>query len=165
MRLKSIARLAVLLFTCVGAALASAQGCPPGQYPVTGQGWNYCAPVPGSNQDAQPAPPTQAWKSRWQSIATDATKGALGTSVGQATASLAERAALADCRAKGGDACKVQITNGNGCVAMITGEKFLNTKSGATKAEAERSGLSLCNSEDTNCRVYYSACSLPEKVP
>lgn len=49
--------IALLMFWARGAY---AKGrCPPGQYPVGGQGVGGCAPIPGygGNQTAQPAPP------------------------------------------------------------------------------------------------------------
>lgn len=50
---------------------AWAQGCPPGQYQIGGQGAIACAPVPqGSSQETAPAPrPLGKWIKTWGAIA------------------------------------------------------------------------------------------------
>lgn len=77
----------------------------------------------------------------------------------------AELLALDDCKSKGGTNCTVAISYGNGCVAMVFGDSLLTTGSGGTKEEAENKATHSCSSGDTNCRVYYSACSLPVQRP
>ena len=154
----------VLLVALLTIQCATAQGCPPGQYPVVGQGWNYCAAAPNSAAQSQQAEPSPVWDSRYQSVAADIPKGILGTSRDQTTAIVAEQVALTDCKAKGGVSCEIQITNSNGCVAMAVGNTRLNLKSGDSKDEAEGKALRSCNEEDQNCQVRYSACSLPKRV-
>jgi Domain of unknown function (DUF4189) len=159
-----------LLFAllCLAVSLqAAAQGCPPGQYPVAGQGWNYCAPVPGAAQEeAQPARQNQfKWRNHWQATATDNDAGVLGTSVGQSSADAAEKKALIDCRSKGGKKCEVEISYMNGCVAMAVGEKQAATNGGLTKDEAIRKALAICGKGDSTCQPYYSSCDLPDRVP
>jgi hypothetical protein len=164
MRLKFSAML-ILLVISATCAVVHAQGCPPGQHPVVGQGWNYCAADPESNNASDTSQsPTPIWENRYQSIVTDKTKGILGTSTGKTSSNLAEKAAMADCQAKGGKVCEIQITNENGCVAMVVGNRVMNSSSGQTKDAAERKGIDLCSTEDTDCHVYYSACSLPERI-
>lgn len=141
-----------------------AQGCPPGQYPVVGQGWNYCAPAPNASLESQQVAPSPAWEARYQSVAADIPKGILGTSRDQTSAIVAEQVALMDCKAKGGVSCEIQITNGNGCVAMVVGNTRLNLKSGGSTQEAEAKALRSCNDEDQNCQVRYSACSPPKRI-
>lgn len=140
-----------------------AQSCPPGQYPVVGQGWNYCAQVP-NNEPAESSAPVVTWKDQWQAIAVDKDKAALGTSRALPTRAAAETTALSDCSAKGGTNCSVQISYSNGCVAMIVGNRVMNTNGAATKEQAEQKGLRMCGAEDNNCTVYYSACSPPIRV-
>lgn len=154
--IKSLFALALLLIV----PSAYAQGCPPGQYPVVGQGWNYCAPVPGSNEPEQQQAPQPRLQNQWQALAADAPKGILGTSSHLMSRATAESAAISDCERKGGSGCIVLVSAANGCVAMITGDKFLKAKDGETKNEAEQNALKACSDGgDTNCRVYYSACS------
>jgi hypothetical protein len=159
-------RLMLTAFVLVTPLFAAAQGCPPGQYPVAGQGWNYCAPVPGADQGdtAAQTPPPPQWKDIWQATAIDTGIGALGTSTGQSSSKNAERAALLDCQDKGGVACKYQVSVINGCLAMVVGDKTLNTNGGASLDEATRKAMATCNEGDTACHVYYSSCDLPERV-
>lgn len=151
------------------AGVVSAQGgCPPGQYPVSGEGWNYCAPIPVYDQSptsSQPEQPPTRWKSRWGAIATDGVKGVLGTATGEADQSEAEQKALAQCHTKGGSACKIQTSYANGCAAMIVGNNGFSTAIGSTIEEAVSKGTKICRSDgDTNCHVYYTDCSLPGLV-
>lgn len=154
--------LGILILT---ASTAHAEGgCPPGQYPQQGQGWKTCVPIPGDAAGGDSNAVPERWVDKWQAIATDATKGALGTSVGAATAVEAESRAMGDCQAKGGTACDVQVSYRNGCVAMVVGDKRMATRGAPMKDSAERQALAKCSEEDTNCHVYYSACSLPQRI-
>lgn len=144
--------------------IAAAQGCPPGQYPVVGQGWNYCAPVPGAETQQEPEAQEAKWQTQWQALATDVGKGVLGTSKNQPSQGSAETAAIKDCNSRGGENCVLQISHGNGCIAMVVGDKVLNTNGGATRGEAEQKGIRMCAAEDKNCRVYYSDCSPPVRT-
>ncbi len=71
---------------------------------------------------------------------------------------------MADCTKKGGIDCTLQISHGNGCIAMVVGDKVMNTNSGASKDEAAQKGIRMCRSEDKNCKVYYAECSLPVRT-
>ena len=73
----------------------------------------------------------------------------------------AERLALADCKAKGGGACEVEIAFHNQCGAMVLGNSELFTASAGTTLDAEDVGIKYCRKHDSNCRVYYSACTEP----
>ncbi len=72
---------------------------------------------------------------------------------------------MSDCRTKGGVDCRIEISISNGCVAMVVGSKFMNVKASENQNEAKKLAMSQCQSDDTNCRVYYSECSLPIEVP
>lgn len=159
---------AIFFFICgVGTAHAEG-GCPPGQYPQQGQGWQTCVPIPGGNaenQASQPISVPSGWRSQWQAIATDTSKGIMGTSMDIDTPEGSVSAALADCRKKGGVNCQTEIAYGNGCVALVFGNKLMNSKGDVNLKTAEKRAMDKCNEEDTNCHVYYSACSLPIEVP
>ncbi len=108
--------------------------------------------------------PAGHWKTTWGSITTDAVRGVLGSAIGQESQAAAEAAAVADCQAKGGTACRIQLSYYNQCAAMILGSKVFNVASAATVEEATRLGVGKCEKEDTNCRLYFSACTKPEFV-
>lgn len=69
----SLPRCAIALALCLALpCLAKAEGrCPPGQFPVGGQGMEGCAPIPGGGGDSGPAAPvpTGEWEMRWGAIA------------------------------------------------------------------------------------------------
>lgn len=140
-------------------------GCPNGQYPQQGPGWNSCVPIPGSN-GSQPglSTPPVVWEDHWQALATDTPKGILGISTGMLTADDAESAALSDCKSKGGSACSLEISFVNGCIAMVVGKSRKNVRGAKTKLEAEKAAISQCQSNDSGCQIYYSACSLPTRL-
>lgn len=108
-----------------------------------------------------PPQPTGYWVKTWGAIAPSPKGGILGTAVGADSKAEAERLALADCKKKGGTECEVDLAYHNQCAVMILGQKFINTFSNATIKEASERGLKHCQSNDTNCRVYYSACTEP----
>jgi Domain of unknown function (DUF4189) len=154
--------LLICLLGMSSAAYAEG-GCPPGMIPHSGNDLSSCAPIPpGYNQSSQPA--GSRWISSWGAIATDVAAGSLGTATGKSSRKSAEQAALGDCQAKGGSNCKIENWYSNGCAAMVVGDKGHNSGSGATMEETVKSGMKICNSSDTNCRVFYSGCSLPEKL-
>lgn len=151
------------------SVIVHAEGnCPPGYYPIGGQGIQGCAPIPGYDQQQPspaPAAPSPQWKSRWGAIATDGVKGVLGTAIGMADQLGAEKTAMADCLAKGGSTCKIQLSYANGCAAMIVGNRGFSTANGSTKDEAIKKGTKICSADgDTGCHIYYTACSHPQQM-
>lgn len=152
----------------VSSATHAEGNCPPGYYPMAPpgqQGPQGCAPIPGYNQDsAVPAASGSQWVSRWGAIATDEPNGVLGAAINMSSKKKAEKAALADCKAKGGSKCKLETWYSNGCAALVVGDKLYNVGSAATEDEAVKSGMNTCAAATTNCHVYYSDCSPPEQV-
>ncbi|WP_414674525.1 DUF4189 domain-containing protein [Luteibacter sp.] len=153
----------ILLSLTAGQARAEG-GCPPGQYPQQGQGWQTCVPIPGYNQGQDQVTPPPLWQSRWQAISTDVDKAVLGKSIDTATQKDAEKLALQDCQTQGGTNCKIAISYGNGCVALAAGDVLVSTGSGASKPEAEQRAIGKCATGAKDCRVYYSACSPPVRI-
>lgn len=118
---------------------------------------------PGQQPMQQPPPPqpTGWWEKTWGAIAPSPVGGVLGTALGASSKEEAERLALADCKAKGGGACEVNLAYHNQCAVMIVGDKYLTSYGNATIEEATSRGLEACRKDNTNCRVYYSACTEP----
>lgn len=112
-------------------------------------------------QESGSPQPTGYWEKTWGAIAPSPLGGVLGTALGASSKEEAERLALADCTAKGGGACEVQIAYHNQCGVMTVGEKKFFTASAGSESEAKAYGLELCEKEDNNCSVYYAACSEP----
>ena len=139
--------------------------------PIQGQGWTGCAPINPSQPSSQgqqpqaPQRPPELWQDHWGAIATYVPNGSLGTVNDLASASQAEQAALADCRSKSGTACKIEISYRNQCAAMIVGHPGYSIALGPTVAEAVQKGMKMCtDAGDSNCHVYYYACSLPAQI-
>lgn len=133
-------------------------GCPPGQYPQSGQGWQTCVPIPGADATQQTQRPR--WVDQWQAVATDTPLGILGTASDRSSSDEAETAAVADCKAKGGKECIAQISVRNACIAMAVGDSTKVIQDGTTKAKAEDAAMSQCSKHNSKCVLYYSSCNL-----
>ena len=165
----------LILFSCLlfGLLLSTTShaqtACPPGME-------EYGAGVCGCSQSEEPAqqipqqqlpqPPATRWASRWGAIATDGPGGSFGSAVDKSSRRGAESAAISDCLSKRGSPnCKIEVSYANGCGVMTVGDKMHNSNYGSTVEEATQKGMAMCRSAgDTNCHVYYSACSLPVRI-
>jgi len=156
--LKGFLAMAIML---VSAATRAEGGCPEGEYPQQGPGWQTCAPIPGydSNQQAATRP---LMRDRWGAIATDGKLGVLGSVNNADSEASARLNAFNDCRSKGGTRCELKSVYKNGCGAMSVGANGFATASGPTEMDALESSLRECRSDgDTRCQRYYSGCSTP----
>jgi hypothetical protein len=166
--MKMLARALLLAMTgllCNG--LAHAEGnCPPGQYPVGGQGWQGCNPIPGyRNQQQGPQQPAPQWESRWGAIATSTQDGILGVSTDKRSEREASRVAMQDCQSKGGVKCKVDAAYDNQCAAVVVGDGGYNVQNASTLDRAVATGMKTCRDGGlANCHAYYTACSLPVRT-
>jgi hypothetical protein len=156
-----------LLFACLllaGTPVFAEGGCPSGYVPsgVGPGGVQGCAPM--SSGQGGTAAPSIEWADRWGAIASDFGAGSIGMAKGLASQSKAKNAAIEDCEAKGGHTCKIEIAYRNQCAALVVGDNIHNTNAGLTENEAAQKGITMCSASDQNCHVYYSACSLPERV-
>jgi hypothetical protein len=146
--------------------LAHAQtACPPG---MEAYGDGVCGysqteqPTQQSQLQAPQSPPQ--WESRWLAIATDSVKGSLGTATDMANKGQAEQTAMTNCRSKGGTQCKVDVSFGNGCAAMVSGDTSYNVQGAPTLDQATQVAMKTCSKATIHCHVYYSACSLPVRI-
>jgi len=173
--MKTLLLLAILSIPTV----AYAEGrCPPGQYPVGGQGVLGCAPIPGgadsSSSPSTPAP-SGKWEKRWGAIAEDSSANArrvvsaTGVSESRRSKSEAISVALDQCRLGGGQKCQILIVYNNQCVALADTPKGATSASSiAARAEtlelARRNALEQCKAaaKGTECSIIYSACSESE---
>ncbi len=172
-------RLLSILLLCVTslalwAPKALAEGnCPPGYFPIGGGtgGWEGCAPMgpmpAPQNNNQQSSPPTSTmkrrWASRWGAIAT--TNGAFGYSVEMKSEESAKNSAIADCESKSnGQPCKVRFAYRDQCAALVWGDQGNIAAGSPDPSDAEKLALTACaDRKMTNCKVYYSACSYPDR--
>lgn len=77
----------------------------------------------------------------------------------------AEKYAISECRKKGGANCKIEITYHNQCAAIVLGREAFSSSSAASLEEAKSRGIEKCTrAGDSDCGIYFSECSLPERV-
>lgn len=157
----------ILAFCFLGYSVATHAegGCPPGQYPQQGQGWQTCVPIPGANSSQQSTQATTTWYPRAGAIATDGKMGILGTADNERSKSAAEYRAMLDCKSKGGAACALQTSYVNGCGVMTVGSSGFGTATGRTKDEAIANSMKVCQSTGDTCHAYYTGCSSPSLTP
>lgn len=157
--------LGLLLLLATSAIHAqSVTACPPGMVP-------YGAGVCGDDQSDQPAQqqapqaPAMRWLPAYGAIALDVPMGFLGSVTNLPSQSQANVAALQDCRAKGGTDCHLALSYGNECAAMVISDPGFNVTPGETLDIAQKKAMKECTDGGRkNCRVYYTACSLPKRL-
>ena len=141
---------------------AVAQGCPTGL-----AGLPNCVPPdqssPGNTAAGGGGVPA-LWESRWGAIAVDGPHSKMGVSQGQRSKRAAKRGAEAECQAQGGVACKIEIVYTNQCAVLVWGLHKYVAARGPTIESAANEGMRVCRPADSDCVVFYSACSLPERV-
>lgn len=164
-----LAKLLLLVCLMALSVIARAEGgCPPGQYPIGGQGVRGCAPIPGtSSTSVQPADrrPKGEWQDQWGALA-GAVGGAQGGAAQEQSSEYdATRTAIENCERQGGQRCKVEFVYHNQCAAAAisnlpqTGTQYAG---GPTISSATNTVLASCSRKGgQGCKVIYSACSLP----
>ncbi len=113
--------LCVLMVAAYGAHAEG--GCPPGQYPIGGQGAAGCAPIPQNQAAPQEAlRPTGYWVKTWGAIAMGSGDGwnSLGVTTGKASKSGAEADALRRCSSDGVKDCRIGFVYKNQCAAVAS---------------------------------------------
>jgi len=143
---------------------ASAEGgCPAGMYPIGGGsgGWSGCAPIPagGGQADALARP---QWSSRWGAIATG--NGAFGSAVDERSKRQANKAAMKQCVARGGQDCRVQIWFSNQCAALAWSDKGSFTHGAINLEDAKAGVLRVCSERGGECRVFWAECSYAKPI-
>ncbi|WP_082559512.1 DUF4189 domain-containing protein [Lysobacter sp. Root559] len=167
MRFFSVLFIAIMLL-CMSLSAKGEGKCPAGQIQTPGpeNGVINCMPLPGTG-DAPSRENGPGWSSRWGAIAIDFAPSNVGIGVSVAAASKrrAKKQALAECRAKGGQDCRINLVYGNQCAVVIAGIGYSRSQEGPTVEIAAAYGLKICGEAGIkDCQVYYKACSLPVQV-
>lgn len=166
-------RFLIFLLVCVTNFAYAEGGCPPGQYPIGGQGAVACAPMPQNSSQQNQSRPTGKWIKTWGAIALGVvdTVPHYGVPTGLNSKAEAEEEALSRCKRIGAEGCYIVLTYRNQCAAI--GEPQTNGQpnpdgyvqfvSEATKEGASRTVLNRCNARNPNmkCEVIFSKCSEP----
>ncbi|WP_080721205.1 DUF4189 domain-containing protein [Xanthomonas euvesicatoria] len=153
----------------IGFSAMAEQGCPPGQYPIGGQGVAACAPIPQGNSIQQEPRASGKWIKTWGAIAHDPRNGTLGVAVGKMSKREAQEDARAKCIEVGGTQCKDWVNYENQCVAIAGPQKnganvsgSLHFARGPSIDDVQRDAVNSCSSASSmQCGTLYSACSEP----
>ncbi|MGO1070843.1 DUF4189 domain-containing protein [Lysobacter sp. CA199] len=146
----------------VGSASAEG-GCPAGMIPYQGTNTMSCGPMPSASQGTIAGGPR--WASRWGAIATDANAGIMGAVNSRESKRRARGDAVSECKSRGGVKCKVTFTYHDQCVVTVLGSQGANHGHAPSIEHAEQLGMNACRAQgDSDCHVYYTACSLSERV-
>ena len=123
------------------------------------------SPQSSPNVDPQPRQPNVVWSSRWGAIAVDSNTSSVGISENQTEKSAASAEALQRCESKSDSQhCEVELAYYNQCAALAWGTKYFGKGRAETKAQAQSLALRSCQEGASDCKVVYSACSLPVRV-
>lgn len=160
--------VSALIATLFAAPIAWSQ-CAPGVAPAGNPG---CIPQdrPESpyfhgnpDQLGSSAPtPTAVWANRWGAIVADTKNGKTGVSTAQASRNAATRLAMNECNKHGGLRCELILAYHDQCAAVAYGSGLMGYAGSPTEMEAKQLALKKC--ANTECKVVYSACSLPERI-
>lgn len=162
--------LAIMLLIVARFAYAEGGTCPPGYYPIGGQGASGCAPIPNYDQsNAQAAPAGPRWKTTWGAVAmsTNSDSGDVGTSVGKYSKREASREAIQKCEA-GGSKCKLSLAYHNQCVVIAWASEngkpvggAVQTQGGPSIDVASKLALAACSKvrNGGECTIVYSECT------
>lgn len=102
------------------------------------------------------------WEDRYGAIASDVKTGSIGWVSASRSKREARKAAIEDC---GGGGCKVVMEGRNTCLAAAWGGGAAGYAGAVGLENAELSALGTCKKTGgTDCKITYSACSLPVRV-
>ncbi|WP_228270354.1 DUF4189 domain-containing protein [Acinetobacter colistiniresistens] len=162
----------VALIIFFGFEYAHAEGnCPPGYYPIGGQGVQGCALIPGGTSGGNTNDSPTLYPSveiLWGAIAEDKSKGLKGRAFGSTrnfkSKEEAQINALKGCQKDGGQKCELSHTYKNGCVAVadpIKGGQESEIKFNVSEDKAKEAAMVFCSlNNQQSCRIVYSGCSL-----
>ncbi|WP_436870978.1 DUF4189 domain-containing protein [Acinetobacter courvalinii] len=161
---KFMKRLVVLSVMFLGLC-SSIYACPAGMVELPG---GVCLPPDHQNSPLNnlpsASPPPPVWADRWGAIASDG-KGTYGIVSDMTSKRKASKAAIQECKNRGGGACNINLTYYNQCAAVGSNDINSFSYSAPTQAEAEQLALERCvKATSKKCDVYYSGCSTAVRV-
>ncbi|WP_321573214.1 MULTISPECIES: DUF4189 domain-containing protein [Stenotrophomonas maltophilia group] len=164
-----IEKVMLLVLLLAFSVCAYAEGrCPPGQYPIGGQGVGGCAPIPGGTGGGEVPSPraTGRWIKTWGAISRSITTGDVGASVGKRAKAEAIAEAQSRCASYGAVDCAVGLTYKNQCAALVAPESGsggrISMAGGPSKDVATKAAMKSClDNGGRACVVKYTDCSEP----
>jgi hypothetical protein len=160
-------KISMLAFPLVMLSYGNASaeyGCPAGMVPDAPAAAGAAASIRSCRPNNSPQHQAPIWSTRWGAIALDAT-GVSGQAAGERTERSAKRAAVAHCKERGGEKCEPKFTYYNQCVVVVNTDDNSLTRSASSEDEAKEVAFEACRRRRSNeCKLFYSACSLPVRV-
>lgn len=154
----------VLVLCCWPLPGPAEHGCQPGYTPVFQGNQRVCTVdynLPSWRQQA-PAAPVGRWVDRWGAVAFDAPTRITGWSASQRFRRTANKAALKQCREKGGTRCVLLTWFYNTCMSAVWSEQGIHLGSQPGEEEAIQDGIAKCKAlGHAPCRPDKVVCSLP----
>lgn len=160
MKWRALLSVAYLL---VASPVCFAQQCPQGLAGMP----NCLPPDHPSHPNAwanSPRQPAAHFEGRAAAVAMGKAASGFSSSGPMATRRIAERAALRQCRERGGVDCKLILSYQNQCAALVWGLHYRAGASAPTVDEAVAMADKECARQTEDCRVFFSGCSYPERV-
>ena len=174
-----ISLISLTLFSLTMSGVAHAEGnCPPGYYPVGGQGVQGCAPIPNYGSSGGYSAPSYRTPSTEGYVATG-TNGVIGVATAKIFRGKLEEKALQACEKKGGTDCRIWFTyDDNHCATIGQAEgtnrlyKARTTAGevsdvvpmlvpGSRKALGRKKVLEACRYDgfpEAQCKIIYEDC-------
>lgn len=152
--------LAVLLLSIEAHAQSGGSPCPPGMIP----GASRCyGPNELPQQSNSPYTYTgPLWQDRYGAVAESDSTSAAGSAQNMSTARAAQKKAMSECGAKD---CRIRMQVRNGCLASAWGGGVSGFVSRGNLQAAEADAISNCQRKGgADCKIQYSACSLPVRI-
>lgn len=159
-----------LLLVVLSLGVRAENGCPPGYLPwkIPVENTSDCVAIANYGQEPD-APmvsesPAPRWVSRWGAIAIGSTAGGggVGVATDQHSRRKAESIAMKQCRdTGGGKECEV-FSYHDQCAVVAWGNRSYVVRSAASIDIATGVALEQCRERTEGCRIFYSACSLPQ---
>ena len=151
--------LRVLVLVAISGAGMAQTACPGG----VAAGSAQCGPsslVTPSSEVPGPAVPEIKWADSWGAIAIDDVRGEAGIVTDFPSKRKAKKAAIAECRRRGGEECSISRVYVNQCAAVVTNSAMSSSTNAPSVKEAIEIGMQRCEESGTSgCRVYWSGCS------
>jgi len=160
--MKSVISVLIAQWLMMATGVAWAQtACPQG----VASGSAQCGPstVNDPAYSGVPAAPRARWADSWGAMASDVEKGVSGIVAELPSKRLAKRFATQECKARGGEKCKIAMTYKNQCFVVVDGNGSYFV-SAATIKRAEDLAMRNCEQGGGDCHVYYYGCSHARRI-
>ncbi|WP_417473888.1 DUF4189 domain-containing protein [Luteimonas mephitis] len=108
--------------------------------------------------------PPVRWADSWGAIADDG-NGQYGIVTDMPSKRSAKKAAIQECRRRGGEECTAGITYKNQCAVVVMGSTRSNVVHALTIEKAAEIAMAACHQRnDVKCRIFWSGCSHAKRV-